>query len=435
MCSPSPPPAPDYAELARQQGAANVETARVEGAINRPDIYTPNGSQVWTRDPNNPDHYILTQSLNPQLTDNNNQLNWIQGAALQALGDYGVPAINQALSQSYSLSGTPQMGWDQNLAPGQNLQTESGMWAAPAVQERLDYSGVPAMPEASDATRTAAENAMYNRASRYLDPQFATKRSDLEAKLANQGITMGSDAYNAENEALGREEAMAYGDARDRAIMMGGEEMARQFGLGMQSRQQGVGEVTQQGQFANTAQGQLVSQLLQDMAQRNAAIQGQANLASSQQQASTAGRSAALAELAQSKTLPINILSALLSQSQVNAPQYQPFNNQIQVQPPPIMQGGQLQDQANMNRYNAGQANMANWINAGAGLGSAWLMSDRRLKSDVRRIGTWKGYPWYEYTIDGQRVQGVMADEVPVEFTITLPSGYKMVNYGALAEA
>lgn len=429
------PEAPDYNELARLQGAANVETARVEGALNRPDIITPNGSQTWTVDPNNPDHYILTQTLNPQLTDNNNQLNWIQGSALQSLGDYGVPAINEALSQSYSLGGEAQLGWDPNLAPNQNMQTESGMWAAPSVQEGLDFGGAPGMPSASDDTRRAAEEAMYSRSTRFLDPQFEGRRSDMEAKLANQGITMGSEAYQGEQDQLARDETLAYGDARDRAIQAGGQEMMDQFGLGMQSRQQGVGEISQQGQFANAAQGQQVSQLLQDMAQRNAAITGQANLASSQLQSSTGGRAAGLAELAQESTLPINVLNALLSSSQVNSPQYQPFNNNVQVAPPPILQGGQLQDQANMNRYNAEQAQFANLMNAGAGLGSAWLMSDRRLKSDIRQIGTWKGYPWYEYTIFGERTQGVMADEVPPEFTVRRPDGYLMVNYAALAEA
>ena len=39
--SPSPPPAPDYAGAATAQGAANVETARVEGRMNRPDVYSP----------------------------------------------------------------------------------------------------------------------------------------------------------------------------------------------------------------------------------------------------------------------------------------------------------------------------------------------------------------------------------------------------------
>jgi hypothetical protein len=69
-----------------------------------------------------------------------------------------------------------------------------------------------------------------------------------------------------------------------------------------------------------------------------------------------------------------------------------------------------------------------------SGLGS--LFSDRRLKSNIRRIGTaHNGLPLYEYTIFGQRQRGVMADEaekvMPAAVT-THPSGFKMVNYAML---
>jgi len=369
----SRPPAPDYAELARQQGAANVETARVEGSINRPDIYTPNGSQVWTVDPNRPDHYILTETLNPQLTDNNNRYNWIQGAALQSLGDYGIPAVTRALQQQFGVAGAPQMGWDPALAPDQRMQTNSGIWGAPAIQETLDFSSAAGIPTADQQTRQNAQDALYGMQRQYLDPQMQGKRANMEAQLANQGITPGSEAYQGAMQQLAQEEQQAYGDARMRAIAGGGDEMARQFGMGMQAHETGVSDIAQQGQFANAARGQLVSELLQDMQQRNAAITGQANIASAQQQASTGGRQAALAEQAQQYTLPINILNSLLSSSQVNSPQYQPFNNQIQVQAPPVFQAGMAQDQANMNRYNAQQAGIGNWLNAFSGLGSTLI--------------------------------------------------------------
>lgn len=430
----SGPPTPDYAELARQQGAANEATARVEGAINRPDIYTPNGSQVWQRHPTDPDRYILTESLNPQLRDNNDMYNWIQGAALGALGQHGIPAVNQALSQNYGLPGQAPLGWDPALAPDQRMQTESGMWAAPAVQERLNFDGAPGIPSASDQTRQSAEQAMYSRAQRYLDPQWQGRRADTEAKLANQGIMPGSEAYEGAMASLGRDETMAYGDALDRAIASGGDEMARQFGMGMSARQQGVGEIAQQGQFANAARGQLISELLQNMQQRNAAISGQANIASAQQQSATGGRQAALAEQAQAYTLPVNILNALLSSSQVNAPQYQPFNNQIQVGQTPILAAGQMQHQADMDRFNAQQAGLGNWLNLAGRVGSA-AISDRRFKSNIVRVGSLGRYPLYEYIIFGERQRGVMADEVPAAARLTLPSGVQMVFYDMLAEA
>ncbi len=63
-------------------------------------------------------------------------------------------------------------------------------------------------------------------------------------------------------------------------------------------------------------------------------------------------------------------------------------------------------------------------------------MSDRRLKSNIRRIGTHPlGIGIYEYDIFGKRTIGVMADEVSTvrpDAVHTHSSGYQMVDYGAL---
>ena len=74
---------------------------------------------------------------------------------------------------------------------------------------------------------------------------------------------------------------------------------------------------------------------------------------------------------------------------------------------------------------------------AGA-LGGAGITkySDRRLKSNIVRIGTHPlGIGIYEYDIDGSRQRGVMADEVLTvlpEAVLTGDDGYMMVNYGVL---
>ena len=44
--SPSPPATPDYAGAAQAQGVANVETARTQGRMNNPNVYTPYGAQT-----------------------------------------------------------------------------------------------------------------------------------------------------------------------------------------------------------------------------------------------------------------------------------------------------------------------------------------------------------------------------------------------------
>lgn len=72
------------------------------------------------------------------------------------------------------------------------------------------------------------------------------------------------------------------------------------------------------------------------------------------------------------------------------------------------------------------------------GIGAAGLMrySDRRLKSNINRIGTHPlGIGIYEYDIFGKHDIGVMADEVEAVLpsaVTTHSSGYKMVDYGKL---
>lgn len=62
-------------------------------------------------------------------------------------------------------------------------------------------------------------------------------------------------------------------------------------------------------------------------------------------------------------------------------------------------------------------------------------VSDRRLKTDIKRIGSVKGYPWYSFKyIWGERSQGVMSDEIPKQFVQRL-HGYDVVDYGALLGA
>jgi hypothetical protein len=61
------------------------------------------------------------------------------------------------------------------------------------------------------------------------------------------------------------------------------------------------------------------------------------------------------------------------------------------------------------------------------------MFSDRRLKSNIRRVGsTPGGMAVYEYDIFGQRARGVMAQEilsVRPSAVYVHPSGYLMVDY------
>lgn len=94
-----------------------------------------------------------------------------------------------------------------------------------------------------------------------------------------------------------------------------------------------------------------------------------------------------------------------------------------------------------MQGLGAASAGLGIWQALG-GLGAAgggllpFMLSDRRLKREVRRIGSYRGTPWYRfaYRWDGPGVvrEGVMADEAPERAVYRHPSGYLMVDYGAL---
>ena len=139
------------------------------------------------------------------------------------------------------------------------------------------------------------------------------------------------------------------------------------------------------------------------------------------------------AEMMQQRGFALNEANALLSGQQVGMPQMPTYNTAGRAEAAPTYQA--TVDQGNFEQGN--QQSMWGGLGdlAGAGMQAygTYKASDRRLKTNIRRIGTVKGYPWYAYDyIWGEASQGVMADEVPVEFTADIGGGFKGVHYAAL---
>lgn len=137
------------------------------------------------------------------------------------------------------------------------------------------------------------------------------------------------------------------------------------------------------------------------------------------------GRGQAYQEALTNRNQPINELSALMSGSQVGMPQ---FGATPQTSVGGVDYSGLVQ-----NQYDA-QVKSANAMNGGLfgllGTGLS-LFSDRRLKTDIKRIGsTDSGTPIYTYRyVWGGPVQmGVMAQDVP-EAAHMDSSGFLKVNY------
>lgn len=158
------------------------------------------------------------------------------------------------------------------------------------------------------------------------------------------------------------------------------------------------------------------------------------------------GRSQAFNEAAYTRASPINEITSLLSGSQVTQPG-QTFASTPQTQVGGVDYSG-LVNQNYQSQLQQSNATLGGMFGLGGALGGglmqgigkagsvAAFFSDRRLKSDVKRIGTTsQGLGLYEYTIFGERQRGVMADEVEAvmpDAVLTHDSGYKMVRYDML---
>jgi hypothetical protein len=280
----SPPPAPDYAGAATQTAAGNLEAARAAASANRVNQYTPYGSINYSQTPtygvdgvlNKDAGWNLTTSLSPSQQrqfDQNNRIN-------EGLGDVantGLGFVRNALS---------------NPLQGANPLTTT--------------AGDP------ELLRKDVGDALYRNNTQYLDPQFEQSDKALESRLANQGVTPGSEAYKAAmlNQANARQQA--YESARNSST------------AGSVSAAQGLyGQKLSNANLTNSASAQ-------DFAQRQALQQN-----------------------------PINILNSVRTGQQMNTATL-PVQNNVAMQPatagPDMLGAATASGQYAQGIYNADQA-------------------------------------------------------------------------------
>lgn len=361
----SAPPAPDYVGAAREQGAANKEAAVVNTWANRPEQFTPWGSTNWeakqVRDPGTGQmvtRWTQRQSLDPQL----------QGALDSQIALQGG---RSDLAQDF-------MGRVQN-----------------DFQQPFDWQNLPEMagPGRTDEAGFAAEREQYtNAAFDQMRPEHQRQEEATRTRLANQGLTPGSQAYNMELERLGGVQAQE----RWNAVNQGGIEQQR-------------------------------------MNQQLIARQGLQNSL----------RQQAIAEQAQRRGMSLNEMNALLTGQQVGSLQMPSFATSQGYQPGNFQQAaGQVGSYNLQSQMMQDQANAGLWGGVGQLAGTGALLyglgafSDERLKENVVRVGIHPiGVGIYEYDLFGRRERGVMAQEVLAvapELVGISPSGYLTVDYGRL---
>lgn len=354
------PPPPDYAGAARETAQGNLEAARANIAANRVNQYTPYGSLEYTmsgEDKYGNPMWTATQKFAPEqqkLFDIQNALSIGTGQ----LGQQGLKYVENMISQPFDVSQLPSLG----INPSESYTDAYIRRLAPVMQQ---------------------------------------SREALEQSLANQGIGIGSEAYD---------RAMRNFEQKQNDLLLGATTQG--FGVGQAARQQGFGELAyQRNEPLNTLN-----------AVRSGAQVTSPSFVNVPLQATTAGP---------------DLLGAANAQ----------YANQ--------MAGYNAQQAANANM-------MGGLMGLGGALGGAAILAsatpaapaaplllggcDIRLKQNIKPVGVMdNGLTLYsfeykdefkdkEFCGHGFRI-GVMADEVEQVFpyaVLTLDDGYKVVNYGLL---
>lgn len=381
----SSPPAPDYGAAAAQQAQSSKEVTNMQTWANRPDQVTPWGSTSWTP----------SSQVDP--ATGQNVTKWTQTTKLD-------PRAQGALDDQFAIQSGRSAGAKDLLSQASNNFQKPIDWNSftptytPGNREGQVQTSV-AGP--SGDIRDKAQEAVWQRQ----QPAFQQQRDASLTRLANMGITPGSEQYNREMNRLDFSE----NQGRLAAIESGRAEAGQDFGQNLA-----------RGQFANQA-----TQLQQGLGEEFGRFSGQQR----QQQ---------IAEEQTRRAQTLNELNALLTGQQVNMPGMPNFQSAQRSEGLQSLNAAQLGYQANLDAFNSQQQGLGSTIGGLAQIGgtAAMFMSDPDLKHDVIKLGTTKGgLGIYEYTIGNNREVGVMADEVEALYPEAVhyhPSGYRMVNYAAI---
>lgn len=323
MSKPKAPPAPDYVGAAQAQGQANIAAGQQTASLSNPNITNPYGSQSVTYTPTGPNGDYqpnITQSLNPQAQQTLDAQQRVQ-TGLANLGEQGLGVAQNVLGQPFNYNG-----------PG--IQTSLGNYGQ--ANGNLDLSGVAKAPVNAGET---GQQAILSR----LNPQIQQNNAALTQQLANQGISSGSEAYNNAMRVQGQNNNDLYTQAALQGI-----------GLDMSANQQGYNQALQSGQFGNQAQLQNYEQALG---------------------AGQFGNTAAGQALQQQLGLynqPLNQITALMSGSQIQTPQFQQYTGS-NIQAAPIANATTLGGQYAQNLYGQQLGSFNNMLSGVANMGAAAL--------------------------------------------------------------
>jgi hypothetical protein len=433
MSKPDPPQPPNPYQTAAAQTGTNVSTAVANSFLNNVNQNTPEGSLAydvtgnysWT-DPSTGQTYSIprftsTQTLSPgqqQLKGQNDatklNLATMANQQSQRVGGLLNTPFNPNLNAQAYLEQNPDVmayakanGLDPLQYAAQHYQQfgmgEGRAGGAPQGGDASNILGVPQAATSYDAggditrsygpaddfssDRQRVEDSLMSR----MNPQLARERSNIEQRLADQGIRYGSAAYTSAMDDYNRQAT----DTRFGAISQAGGEQQRMMDM-----------AAQRAGFQNAAQAQANSQNASAAGFYNAGRGQQLAQAQSGFNAQNAQRNQYMQEQYAQRNQPMNEISALMSGSQVQSPNW--LNSPTsQIATTDI--GGLINQNFAQQSQNYQTAN-SNWqqmMGGVLGLGAgAMKMSDEREKKNIDPVGTVFAYneaaereklPIYEY--------------------------------------
>ena len=453
----SAPPAPDYLGAATAQAQASEKATTAQNFANRPTINTPYGTQSWntaaSTDPatgqavtswtqNNTLAPGLSSALNSQIGLQNDRSKLATGFMDRVEDEYTQPFDYANLPKMATLNqpgtlNTTMTDYAPKIGTAFNFSNP---------QSTLTTSDNPALPQFDSSYRDTVANQLMQK----MQPVHDYQKRQTEAQLSNMGFRAGTEGYDRELNNLSQRQA----GERYNALDASGAEAQRLYNMQMGGRQQAFNEdlsggqfanqANQQGysqnlgaqQFANQAYGQASALDMSRMGAQNQAMQQQYGLNNQYVNTQNQVRQQAIAEEAQRRGMSLNEMNALLSGQQVNMPNMPTFNAAGRSETPQILNATQMGYDAQLGALNAQNAANGQLLSAGAQLGSAFMFSDRRLKSNIKRVGEHKiGVGIYSYTMMGFAQHGVIAQEVAAvrpDLVKRHANGYLMVDYGSL---
>ena len=221
----SAPPPPDYRGAAKETAAGDLEAARTAALANRVNQVTPYGNLTYTQTP--------TQALDAssyQKAIDDWKSSGSQGSAPNP-ADFMKFNADAGWTATQTLSPEQQKLLDYQNATSIGLGELTGKglgYVNQMIQDPFSTKNLPSL--GFDAGQTYQDAYM-----KRLAPQIEMSREQTAQRLANQGIGIGSKAY---------QEAQRIQNQRENDLLLGATTSG--FGTGLQARQQGFNEAAYQ---------------------------------------------------------------------------------------------------------------------------------------------------------------------------------------------